>query len=92
MKAKKCGAESSDPNRHSQPRLPGSVVGEASMRCAGNCGKITKVSGFWLRRGGIGGRGASASRRFSRTVYRTHECMPGYESISSPGAEDRNRA
>jgi len=23
---KKCGAESSDPNRHSQPRLPGSVV------------------------------------------------------------------
>jgi len=24
--AKKCGAESSDPNRHSQPRLPGSVV------------------------------------------------------------------
>jgi len=25
-KAKKCGAESSDPNRHSQPRLPGSVV------------------------------------------------------------------
>jgi hypothetical protein len=40
---KKIGAESSDPNRHSQPRLPGSVVGEASMpgprfRC-----KITEV-------------------------------------------------
>ena|ERR1022692_1405668 len=29
---KKIGAESSDPNRHSQPRLPGSVVGDASMR------------------------------------------------------------
>jgi hypothetical protein len=29
---KKCGAENGDPNRHSQPRLPGSVVGEASMR------------------------------------------------------------
>ena len=41
---KKIGAESSDPNRHSQPRLPGSVVGEASMpRECFHC-KITKVS------------------------------------------------
>ena len=42
--AKKCGAESSDPNRHSQPRLPGSVVGEASMRQVRKSDKITKVS------------------------------------------------
>ena len=42
--SKKCGAESSDPNRHSQPRLPGSVVGEASMRQRAAGGKITKVS------------------------------------------------
>jgi hypothetical protein len=40
---KKCGAESSDPNRHSQPRLPGSVVGEASMLPPRNSDKITKV-------------------------------------------------
>ncbi len=46
---KKCGAESSDPNRHSQPRLPGSVVGEASMRCPGTSNKITKVSTRKLR-------------------------------------------
>ena len=41
---KKIGAESSDPNRHSQPRLPGSVVGEASMGQAREPHKITKVS------------------------------------------------
>src|SRR4029077_2277060 len=41
---KKWGAESSDPNRHSQPRLPGSVVGEASMRHTAQPHKITKVS------------------------------------------------
>jgi hypothetical protein len=41
---KKIGAESSDPNRHSQPRLPGSVVGDASMRRAGFADKITEVS------------------------------------------------
>ncbi len=40
----KCGAESSDPNRHSQPRLPGSVVGEVSMGQARKRHKITKVS------------------------------------------------
>ena len=31
VKTKKCGAESGDPNLRFQPRLPGSVVGEASM-------------------------------------------------------------
>ena len=41
--AKKCGAENGDPNRHSQPRLPGSVVGEASMRQGRKRHKITKV-------------------------------------------------
>ena|SRR5438876_321021 len=41
---KKIGARSSDPNRYSQPRLPGSVVGEASMRWGPVPGKITKVS------------------------------------------------
>jgi hypothetical protein len=41
---KKIGAESSDPNRHSQPRLPGSVVGEASMRHTRIPHKITEVS------------------------------------------------
>src|ERR1051326_7782093 len=50
FRTKKCGAESSDPNRHSQPRLPGSVVGEASMRWVGFCSKITKVSGPRLHR------------------------------------------
>src|SRR2546423_15069154 len=43
VQLKKIGAESSDPNRHSQPRLPGSVVGEASMRPPQNSDKITKV-------------------------------------------------
>jgi len=40
---KKIGAESSDPNRHSQPRLPGSVVGEPSMLRAQIPHKITEV-------------------------------------------------
>ena len=40
---KKIGAESSDPNRHSQPRLPGSVVGEPSMRHGEDADKITRV-------------------------------------------------
>jgi hypothetical protein len=43
-RGQKCGAESSDPNRHSQPRLPGSVVGEASMRPTLKPDKITEVS------------------------------------------------
>jgi len=49
LRTKKCGAESSDPNRHSQPRLPGSVVGDASMWQVYKSGKITKVSGPELR-------------------------------------------
>jgi hypothetical protein len=32
VEAKKCGAEIGDPNLRFQPRLPGSVVGDASMR------------------------------------------------------------
>ncbi len=43
VQTKKIGAESSDPNRRPQPRLPGSVVGEASMRRARSPHKITKV-------------------------------------------------
>ena len=41
---KKIGAESSDPNRRFQPRLPGSVVGEASMLRTRFPYKITEVS------------------------------------------------
>jgi hypothetical protein len=41
---KKIGAESGDPNRHSQPRLPGSVVGEGSMRSVWSAYKITEVT------------------------------------------------
>jgi len=41
---KKIGVKSGDPNRHSQPRLPGSVVGEPSMLEAALGSKITKVS------------------------------------------------
>jgi len=49
--AKKIGAESSDPNRYSQPRLPGSVVGDASMRQVrltrqdyeGHCPKVIEL-------------------------------------------------
>src|SRR5208337_233131 len=41
---KKIGAESSDPNRRSQPRLPGSVVGSASMPRTRFPYKITEVS------------------------------------------------
>jgi len=41
---KKIGAESSDPNRRSQPRLPGSVVGEPSMRSIRSPYKITEVN------------------------------------------------
>jgi hypothetical protein len=40
--AKKCGASSGDPNLRSQPRLPGSVVGEASMRQDREADKITE--------------------------------------------------
>jgi len=42
--AKKCGVESGDPNLRLQPRLPGSVVGEASMRQDEKADKITRVT------------------------------------------------
>jgi hypothetical protein len=42
--AKKCGAESGDPNLRFQPRLPGSVVGEASMGQVEEADKITRVT------------------------------------------------
>ena len=41
---KKIGAESGDPNLRFQPRLPGSVVGEASMGQDEKGGKITRVT------------------------------------------------
>ena len=43
-KGKKIGAEIGDPNLRSQPRLPGSVVGEASMEQVWKGGKITEVT------------------------------------------------
>jgi hypothetical protein len=43
-KAKKCGVEIGDPNLRFQPRLPGSVVGEASMRQVEEPDKITRVT------------------------------------------------
>ena len=46
-RAKKCGAESGDPNLRFQPRLPGSVVGEASMGQVQNADKITRVTVLW---------------------------------------------
>jgi hypothetical protein len=44
VKGKKCGAGSGDPNLRFQPRLPGSVVGEASMRQVVEADKITGVT------------------------------------------------
>jgi hypothetical protein len=44
--AKKCGVEIGDPNLRFQPRLPGSVVGEASMGQVGKADKITRVTGL----------------------------------------------
>ena len=43
-KAKKIGAGIGDPNLRFQPRLPGSVVGEASMEQLGKADKITEVT------------------------------------------------
>ena len=40
----KIGAEGGDPNLRFQPRLPGSVVGEASMRQVDKSDKITTVT------------------------------------------------
>jgi len=42
---KKIGAESGDPNLHPQPRLPGSVVGEASIGEGWRSDKITADTG-----------------------------------------------
>ncbi len=47
VRPKKCGAESGDPNLRFQPRLPGSVVGEASMRQVEKADKITRVTVPW---------------------------------------------
>jgi len=47
VRAKKCGAEIGDPNLRLQPRLPGSVVGEASMGQVGKRDKITRVTTLW---------------------------------------------
>ena len=44
---KKCGAVNGDPNLRSQPRLPGSVVGESSMGQVGKGDKITEVIVLW---------------------------------------------
>jgi len=44
---KKIGADRGDPNLHAQPRLPGSVVGEASMRQVAGSIKITEVIVLW---------------------------------------------
>ena len=41
---KKIGAENGDPNLRFQPRLPGSVVGEASMLQGRKSDKITRVT------------------------------------------------
>ena len=44
---KKFGVGNGDPNLRSQPRLPGSVVGELSMLRALKPCKITKVTVRW---------------------------------------------
>jgi len=44
---KKCGVGNGDPNLRSQPRLPGSVVGETSMRQGWKAGKITGGTVLW---------------------------------------------
>ena len=46
-RAKKCEVGNGDPNLRSQPRLPGSVVGEASMRQEREDDKITRVIVLW---------------------------------------------
>ena len=47
VETKKCGVDNDDLRLHSQPRLPGSVVGEASMREGGESNKITAVTVPW---------------------------------------------
>ncbi len=46
-RAKKCEVGNGDPNLRSQPRLPGSVVGEPSMRQDREADKITRVIVLW---------------------------------------------
>jgi hypothetical protein len=46
LQAKKCGVGNGDPNLRSQPRLPGSVVGEASMIPGSRNNKITEAIGL----------------------------------------------
>jgi len=41
-RTKKCEVGNGDPNLRSQPRLPGSVVGEPSMRQMEEADKITR--------------------------------------------------
>ena len=45
-RAKNAGLAMVTLNLHSQPRLPGSVVGEASMRASRKTDKITQVTGL----------------------------------------------
>jgi len=45
--ANKCEVGNGDPNLRSQPRLPGSVVGETSMRQDREADKITRVIVLW---------------------------------------------
>ena len=46
-RTKKCEVGNGDPNLRSQPRLPGSVVGETSMRQDCEADKITRVIALW---------------------------------------------
>jgi hypothetical protein len=46
-RGKKCEVGNGDPNLRSQPRLPGSVVGETSMRQDCQADKITRVIVLW---------------------------------------------
>jgi len=47
VRGKKFGVGNGDPNLRSQPRLPGSVVGETSMGAKAKAGKITRVTVPW---------------------------------------------
>ena len=71
---KKIGAESGDPNLHFQPRLPGSVVGEASMRQVENSDKITRVT---VRSNWPGGKAGMSKRLaglgFPRSLVAGHD-------------------
>ena len=47
VRQKNAGLKIGDPNLRFQPRLPGSVVGEASMGQVGKGDKITRVTVLW---------------------------------------------